>query len=145
MADVYGEGESWKTGSAETRAKQEAYVEWVLTPASERDISTKTAFAEFLDVSTRTLRNYAADPWVQNEIIERGRALMRVERAQDVLDALYRRATDPSDKSAVSAARVWLDWAATVTEIINEKDVEDWSDDELLVAAQRLQVLVDER
>lgn len=120
--------------SHEMRERQEQYIEWILTPSTERKPLTRAALADSLEVSSQTLRNYARDPWVQSEMVKRGRAIARVERASDVLDALYTRATDPESGSAgVSAARVWLDWVdKRVEDGIDPSDLEDMSKEDLM-------------
>lgn len=138
------DGESFKTGSSATRDRQDLYIEWLLTPAKERSPKTKGEFADTLGVSTSTLRNYAKDPRVQSELVKRGRAINRVERASDVLDALYRKATSVGDRQAVSAAKVWLDWT---DKQVNEGDgdLEDLTDQELMDKLAEMYEVVEKR
>lgn len=143
---VWAEGESMLTGSSLAQARKEAYIEWLLTPVSEREPRTKKEFAELLEVTTRTLQTYSRDPFVQREVISRGRALARVERAADVLDALYSRATDPEGGApAVSAARVWLDWVDKRVDGDRDKDLSDLSDEELFALVNKLKEGLDQR
>jgi hypothetical protein len=129
---------SWKSGSDEKRANMEAYVEWLLTPEGERRPSTKQEFADLLGVSRQTLFNYSRDPWLQRELIQRGRAIARVERAQSVLDTLFAIATDVESPRAVSAAKTWLDWVNRTLEPSLDTDISEMSDEDLLELAQSL-------
>lgn len=129
----FREGESWKTGSSLKRERQEEYVEWLLTPRAERDPSTKQELAEQLGVTPATLRKYDKEPYVQREVVRRGRGLAKVHRAAEVLDSLYRRAIDPESGSAGnSAAKIWLDWVDRATSQSDDISLEDMSDEELV-------------
>lgn len=128
---VWQPGESWKTGSEAKRQRQAAYIEWLLTPEAERTIRTKQELADEMGVSTQTLRNYAADPFVQSELARRSRSLARVERVQPVLDSLYEQATDPGNPRSVSAAKTLLDWIDKALDHQEATDVGSMSDEEL--------------
>lgn len=106
------------------------YLEWLLTPTAERDPQTKTELAERLQVTPATLRNYDRDPWLQRELVARGRALNRVERAGDVLEALYKRALGDG-APANQAAKIWLDWVDKRTEGGPSYDLSEMTDQEL--------------
>ena len=127
-----GQDWSWKTGSPEKRANMEVYLEWLLTPDEERKPRTKGGLADSLGVTLQTLRNYAKEPWLQRELVQRGRALNRVERAQSVLDSLFVQATDKDNPRSVAAAKVWLDWVNKQLEPGSDTDVSEMSDDELM-------------
>lgn len=134
---VWAEGESWKTGSSKRDERIEAYIEWILTPASERVPETKQDLADLLGCTTQTLRNYARDPYVQRELTQRGRSINKVERAGDVLDSLFRQATDP-DKPSVQAAKVWLDYVSKTAQEVDGRPLSEWTDEELASAAMKL-------
>lgn len=128
---------SWKTGDSQAQARREVYLEWLLTPEAERVPATKTELAKQLGVSLETLRNYGKDAWFQREYTLRGRTLLRVERAQTILDALYDQARDPANPRSVTAAKVLLDWMSkTLDAPITEGDLAELSDDELETALQ---------
>lgn len=110
----------------------EQYLEWLLTPEEERKPRTKGGLADSLGVTPQTLRSYAKDPWLQRELVQRGRALNRVERAQSVLESLYVQATDKDNPRSVAAAKVWLDWVNKQLEPSLETDMTDMSEDELM-------------
>lgn len=139
-----GQAWSWKTGSHEKRARMEKYLEWLLTPKAERDPSTKRELAERLEVTPQTLRNYQRDPWLQRELIQRGRAIARVERAQDVLDTLYDIAVDRENPRAVQAAKTWLQWVNTRVEPALDTDIAEMDEEEFKAfLAENLDVLLD--
>lgn len=128
----YAEGESWKTGSSVKRANMEAFVEWLLTPVVEREYPTRVAFAEFLGVTTQTLRNYERDLFVVNSLANRRKSAFKVERADKVVDALYAKALDPDGGGpSVTAARTLLDWMEKQTTEMNVEAMRDLSDAEL--------------
>jgi DNA-binding transcriptional MerR regulator len=108
------------------------YVDWLLTPEADRTPPTKKELAESLGVSTQTLRNYLDDPWLQRTLVQRGRTLNKVERAQDVLEALFQQASDPTHPRSVQAAKVWLEWVNQRHEENLSQDISDLSDEELL-------------
>jgi hypothetical protein len=142
----FREGESWKTGSSLKKERMEAYIEWLITPRAERDPKQKQELAEQLGVTPATLRGYDKEPYVQREVLRRGRGLAKVNRAADVLDALYRRATDPESGSAGnSAAKIWLDWVDRATSQSDEVDLEDMDDEQLVEYMQRLLDQIEER
>ena len=129
---------SWKTGDPGKKERMEVYVDWLLTPSTERVPSSKRELAELMGVSTQTLRNYAKDPWLQGELVRRGRALNRVERASDVLDALYQQAVDTENARSVAAAKAWLDWVNQQVEPSLDTDIANMDLDELEALAESL-------
>lgn len=144
-----GKEESWKTGSTEMEERQEAYIEWLLTPPTERIPPTKAEFADVVGVTTQTLRNYARDPKVQKALRDRGRAINKVERASDVLDALFKRATGSVEgletpASAVTAAKVWLDWVDRRTDDDSTVDLDNMTREEMLALLEKAYDVVDD-
>jgi len=119
--------------SEQRRRNMEAYLEWLLTPPSERVLKTKSAFGDALGVTTQSLRNYARDPWLQSEMSKRGRAINKVERAGDVVDALFEIATDreQTPSARVSAGRVFLEWTDKVVADLSPSDLHEMSFDQL--------------
>lgn len=130
-------GWNWKTGSKDKRERMAAYVDWLCATPEERGaVDSKAKLAKSLDVTDQTLRNYTRDPWFIQEIQKRQRANARVDRLPAVLDTLFAIASDQNHRSAVQAARVYLDWVERVTEEKIEKiDVEALSSDELIKLA----------
>lgn len=127
----YAEGESWKTGSEGKKERMAVYLDWLLTPESERTPKTKTALAELLGVSTATLRNYSQDSWLQSNLSERSRSTARVERLPSILESLYRQAVDPDNPRSVQASKVYLDYLAKTEAITQATDFSNMSDAEL--------------
>ncbi len=89
-------------------ARMEVYLEWLLTPKDVRAPRLKKEIADLLDVSTNTLLKYDHDPWLRREYIKRSRVAFTVSRASDVIETLYRRATDDTDPQGVAAARTLM-------------------------------------
>lgn len=123
------------------RERMAEFVEWLATPEETRSPSTRVAFAEKLGVTTQTLRNYERERWVQVELTKRQKTAFKVERAADVVDALFTIATekftakgDPSSAS-VSAAKTLLDWMDRSVEH-QDADFESMTDDELVAFLQ---------
>lgn len=134
-------GWNWKTGSEDKRQRMAAYVDWLCTDPDQRgEVDSKAKLAAYLDVTDQTLRNYTRDPWFIQEVQRRQRADARVDRLPHVLDTLFTIASDPTHRSSVQAAKVYLDWVERVTdEKVEKVDVASLSSDELVKLA--LQVL----
>lgn len=142
---VWNPNESFKTGSEDTRRRQEAYIDWVLTPEAEREPSTKRELAEFLGVTTQTLRNYAKSRFVQQELQSRAKGLAKVERVPKVVDALYHQALDVDNPRSVAASKLLLDWTERMVELGSDKNPEDMTDDEVFAVARRLNDFLNRR
>ena len=125
------DGESWKTGSSQRRELMEEYVEWLVTPKSEREPKTKQDMAVLLGVVPRTLNYYDNDPWVQKQVANRTKSLIKVTRAADVLNALYVTATDVGNSRSVSAAKVLLDYVDGAVEELTADDLVEMGPAEL--------------
>ena len=114
MTEKFAAGESWKTGSSLRRQRMELYLDWYLTPASERHPQSKVAFAESIQVAESTLWRYERDRWFQDELVARRRGLFKVVDVQKIIENLVTIASDPENKQAVSAARTLLEWSEKV-------------------------------
>ena len=135
MAGVWREGENWMTGSSQKKENMEVYAEWLSTQKDERKPKQKKELAASLGVTVQTLANYEKETWLQREVLKRGRGLFKIERAQDIVDALFEIATNTEKGSAaVSAARLLLDYAQEGIETEQEEGLEKFSDDELVNA-----------
>ncbi len=83
---------------------------WLTTPKSERDPPTRREIAAELGVANRSL-----DDWMHREDFRadwdrQARQIVgSPERAQHVLDTLYKAATDPHNRQAVAAAKLYLE------------------------------------
>lgn len=146
----FGPGESFKTGAEAKRARQAAYVEWLLTPPGDREPKTKTAFAEQWGVTTQTLHNDEGEPFTQRQLAERARAGFKAMKLPEVIRTLSDIATGKAfvhnsktgeqypvtNAASVSAAKVLLDWAEKTSAIREEKiNFEDLTDSELIELA----------
>lgn len=111
MADKLAPGESWKTGSALKRQRMEVYLNWLLTPPSQRVPQLKKELAASMDVQPETLWRYEQERWFQDELMSRRRGLFKVIDVEGVLKTLLTIAIDPGNRQAVSAARTLLEWS----------------------------------
>lgn len=153
---IYGEGESFKTGSATADERREAFVDWLLTPVDMREPKTKQAFADQWGVSRQTLHNDMRDPTLQRQLGDRARAVAKMDRLPAVMDSLYRIATGenadgtqktnrfgevvfPSPSSSVSAANTLLGWIDDTKELREgEVDFAELTDEQLTEAVLTL-------
>lgn len=120
--------------SAERKA---AYLEWLLTPESERSPRLKGELAAQLGVSLQQLRNYVKDATFQFEYQKRLRELNRVDRAPTILAGLYARAQGEG-AAANQAAKILLDWMAREDTSAPPVDLAKVSDEELVDMGRRL-------
>lgn len=83
------------------------YLEWLLTPPSERDPKTKPELAEQLDVSLRTLYNWENSEFFQEKLVE-VKTRWGARFYGDILGRLMEVVADGTDRDATAAARVLL-------------------------------------
>ena len=132
MTHHFADGESWKTGSDETRENKAVYLEWLLTPPAVREPRTKAALADRLGRTTQTLRNYEKDPQFQAELAQRRRNVVKVDDVGNIIATLVARATDAEAGAAGNAAaKIVLDWAEKQTSEMNAEALRALSDDEV--------------
>lgn len=122
-----------------SRARKEAYLEWLALPKEERKPSTKKAVAEQLGISVVQLLQYEKDPWLRDELNKRLRASFRVDRLSTVFERLYETATDVDSPRQVSAARTLLEWADRAAPVEHES-LAGYSVDELEAAFKELKL-----
>ena len=119
MADpLYGKkedrrGEHTKIPVSDFR--KQTFLKWLCTPLKERDPRTISDLADQLGVSRRTLQNWRDD----KEFIEEWEKLYiknigDPSRKQEIMDTLYRTATDPDDPKHVQAARQYFEIEGSV-------------------------------
>lgn len=113
--DIYAPGENWKSGSKAKEQRVLLYVEWILTPKSERVPGTKKEFAAELDVSVQTLANYEKDILFQSELDKRSRSSFKATAMPDVISTMVKVATDADNPRSVQAARLLLEWQDKVS------------------------------
>ncbi len=107
----WGPGESFKTGSTAYATEKETYAEWLACPQELRDPQTKTALAEALGVTKRTLTNWAKEPAIVAKVAQTTGRFVKVEFIPEIVHTLKQQATDPSNPRSVSAAKLLLDFA----------------------------------
>lgn len=132
------EGESFKTGSSEKRERMAVYIDWLLTPANEREPTTKKGLAELLGVTPETLRRYHSDPWLQRELADRARKEARVDRLPDILQSMYDQAINRENTRSVAAAKVYLDFLNQTEEARTIENLEELSNDDLMKVMNEL-------
>ena len=112
MADTYGKQrrEDHHLYVPITDFRKQAFLEWLCTPASEREPPYLKDIAEQLSVTRRTLTNWKVDPEFLAEWENRyRRTIGNPERVNEVMNTLYRTATDPDDPKHVQAAGKYID------------------------------------
>lgn len=116
---------------------QSQFIDWLLGDA-DTELQTQRAWCQFHGINERTVRDWKKDPRFRAEW-ERRAAQKNVspERMQNVLDTLYRVATEQGD---VAAAKLYIE---QVNRLLPPKKIEDegdyaaLSDEELVAALQR--------
>lgn len=112
-------------------ARQEQYLEWLVTPASERVPRTQAEFARMLNVDPTTLRRWEKKDWFKVEWDRRVSEIQgSPERTQRLLDSLYAKAIDGDNK----AAQLYLQATNRLLPpptVVNASRASDLSDDEL--------------
>lgn len=85
-------------------------MDWLCTAPSERDPPSKAKLAAHLGIDIRTIRNWHDRPDFMEEWRRRSAAIVgNPDRARQVMDTLFAAATDPTNKSQVSAAKLYLE------------------------------------
>jgi len=127
----YRPGENFKTGSSQTRESQEVLVQWLVTPKSSREPQTKSALADLLGVTTRTLNLWEKTPHVMRRVSQETKNQAKVQNASTVLEALYDTATNVESARQVSAAKVYLDYIDGAVEEVTAEELAEMSAEEL--------------
>lgn len=132
------EGESPMTGSEAKRERMATFLEWLLTPEAEREPRTKRDLAAHLGISETTLYSYTREPSFQKRLASERARLRKVEKAEDVLSALYERAMGDTPQ-ANAAAKIWLQYTLDVDDdLAGDVDLTDLSNDEVMEIALRV-------
>lgn len=130
-------------------------MEWLTTPRGEREPPTQDGLAAELGCHPRSIRVWMARPDFRADWDREAKNVIgSPERAQHVLDTLYRAATDPNNRNAVGAAKLYLEATNSIkpppieVKVIKPSDLSDDDLDALLaqgaaeLAAQRAGVVV---
>lgn len=82
-------------------ARQEQYLDWLVTPSSERIPATQQAFAKQIGVDPTTLRRWEKKAQFKSEWDRRVTEIQgSPERTQKLLDSLYTKALGGDNKAA---------------------------------------------
>lgn len=112
-------------------ARQEQYLEWLVTPASERTPRTQAEFARMLNVDPTTLRRWEKKDWFKVEWDRRVSEIQgSPERTQRLLDSLYAKAIEGDNKAAQLYLQATNRLLPAPT-VVNASRASDLSDDEL--------------
>jgi hypothetical protein len=89
--------------------RKQAYLEWLCTPPKEREPKTKSEFAKTIDMDRRTLSNWQNEPeflkeWEKTYL----QTIGSPERKSEIMDTLFKTATDPDDPKHVAAAKEYF-------------------------------------
>lgn len=122
---------------------QSAFLDWLLTPESDREHSTIRAWAAAHSVNASTCSEWKKDPRFRREWEQRAAAKnVSVDRMQNVIETIYQAAVDRENlKDALPAARLYMQYVEKLSPpVVVEKDasVEHLSDEELLAEVEAL-------
>ena len=93
-----------------TDFRKQTFLEWLCTPVKEREPGSLLKLAEQIQVDRRTLQNWRDD----KEFLEawEKRYLKTIgdpSRKNEIMDTLYKTATDPDDPKHVTAAKTYFE------------------------------------
>lgn len=98
-----------------TDFRKQAFLGWLCTPVKERDPKTKGALAEKLGIDRQTLSAWVKDKEFLEEWERRYLATIGdPSRKSEIMDTLYRTATDPDDPKHVQAAKQYFEIEGSV-------------------------------
>jgi len=116
--------------------RKQAYLDWLCTPMKEREHKTKEALAGSLGLTRRTLTNWSDDKEFLEAFEKRYlKTIGDPGRKQEIMDVLYRTATDPDDPKHVQAAKQYFEIEGSIKPAKMQVEVSrpamDLTDDEL--------------
>lgn len=120
-----------QTHKSKNREQAIIYRDWLLTPKELRTPRTQRELAEQLGVSDDTLRNWRKEPQFQRDMQRAAREAIRVEKLTDVIDTLYKQATDQDNPRSVAASKLLLDFAQDAAGEPAPIDFSEMSDDQV--------------
>lgn len=120
------EGDRWRMPE-----KQSLFLDWLLTPLSEREEKSIKAWAQAHGVNPATPSEWKKDRRFRREWEDRATAKnIGVDRMQNVLDTLYQAACN-GDVAAAKAYIAEVDKLRPPRQVEPDSDVADLSDEEL--------------
>ena len=127
--------------------RKQAYLDWLCTPPKERDPKTHQHFADTISVDRRTLQNWRDD---REFVLEWEKRYLKTigdpGRKQEIMNTLYKTATDGDDPKHVAAAKQYFEIEGSLrpqdATVRITKDPTDLTDDQLedTIAARILQM-----
>lgn len=91
-------------------SRKALYLDWLCTPVKEREPKTFGALAEQLGVHRNSLIKWREDAdFLKAWEKQYRRTVGNPERAQAIMDTLFKTATDPDDPKHVAAAKQYLE------------------------------------
>jgi len=118
---------------------QQDFIEWLLTPKSERKLSTQNELAEYFGVSPSVLSNWKKD----TEFIQAWNAgyltsIGSPETKMSIVQTLMRTAMDQDDPKHIAAAKAYFEIEGSLRPVKSQVDIKvsakapsDLSDEEL--------------
>lgn len=89
---------------------KQIFLDWLTTPLKEREAKTVTDFCRQHDLSRNTVKEWKSDPEFIKEWEKRYlRTIGNPGRKSEIMDTLYRTATDPDDPKHVAAAKQYFE------------------------------------
>lgn len=135
-----------------TDFRKQRFMDWLCTPAAEREPRLMEELAEELSLTRRTLSNWKKDDEFLEHWEKRHRATIgNPDKINEVLHTLYKTATDPDDPKHVSAAKEFLAHVEgtrpqRVDVTVTRADVSTLSTEQLIeLAAMRARDALDRR
>ena len=127
--------------------RKQRLMKWLITPRSERQPPTQNGLADDLGVHSRSVRMWMSRPDFRADWDREARNVIgSPERVQEVLNTLFRAATDPHNRHAVAAAKLYLEATNSIKPPaieVKARKPSELSDDELdaLLAQGALEVV----
>jgi len=116
--------------------RKQAYLDWLCTPLKERDPTSEVKLSEQLGVTRKTLFNWRDDmefieAWEKRYL----KTIGNPSRKSEIMDTLYKTATDPDDPKHVTAAKTYFEIEGglkpTKMEVSVTRPAAELTDDEL--------------
>lgn len=95
--------------------RKQSYLQWLCTPPKEREHKSEVSFGKSIGQTDRTLRNWKndkefLDAWEKLYL----KTIGNPARKSEIMDTLYKTATDPDDPKHVQAAKQYFEIEGSV-------------------------------